>query len=188
MDAEQDSLQNPLGLDETCPNCPVLAERRERVVHGYGDVGADVLVVGEAPTVSAEAATVSFTGDETGRGVQALLADLGPSLLLPTADHPDGRGPTNRSRYTADATVRGLPSTEGPTKKARTEGPLRTGTWIEHGAGPVIDRRFRSHPIQHRVPRSSASMMTAVRAERPRGLTGFNPPENYITGIQIEVT
>ena len=89
MDAKQDSLRNPLGLDDTCPNCPVLAERRERVVHGYGEVGADVLVVGEAPTAGAEAAGVPFTGDETGRGVQALLADLGMSSSPPTADRPE---------------------------------------------------------------------------------------------------
>ncbi|MFB6228796.1 MAG: uracil-DNA glycosylase family protein [Halobacteriales archaeon] len=89
MDAKQDSLRNPLGLDEACPNCPALVERRERVIHGYGDVGADVLVVGEAPTAGAEGTAVPFTGDETGRGVHALLADLGLSSSLPTADHPE---------------------------------------------------------------------------------------------------
>jgi uracil-DNA glycosylase family 4 len=89
MDATQDSLWNPLGLDETCPNCSALAERRERVVHGYGDVGADVLVVGESPTAGAEATGVPFSGDEPGHGVGALLADLGLSHSPPTADHPD---------------------------------------------------------------------------------------------------
>jgi uracil-DNA glycosylase family 4 len=89
VDAEQESLRNPLGLDESCPNCPALAERRERVVHGYGDVGADVLVVGEAPTAAAEATGIPFTGDETGRGMQALLADLGMRSSPPPADRPD---------------------------------------------------------------------------------------------------
>jgi len=51
MDANQDSLRNPPGLDEDCPNCSALAERRERVVHGHGDV----LVVGASPTPGAEA-------------------------------------------------------------------------------------------------------------------------------------
>ncbi|MFB6296419.1 MAG: uracil-DNA glycosylase family protein [Halobacteriales archaeon] len=89
MDAEQDTLRNPLGLDEACQNCPALAECRERVVHGYGDVGADIVVAGETPTAGAEATGVPFTGDETGQAVQALLGNLGLSPPPSTADHPD---------------------------------------------------------------------------------------------------
>lgn len=89
VDAEQESLRNPLGLDEACGNCPGLRECRERVVHGYGDVGADVLVVGGAPTAGAEAAGIPFVGDESGRKVQALLGDLGLSDSPPGAVRPE---------------------------------------------------------------------------------------------------
>ena len=89
MDAEQETLRNPLGLDQACQNCPALADCRERVVHGYGDVGADILLVGETPTAGAEATGIPFTGDETGQGVQALLGNLGFRTSPATAERPD---------------------------------------------------------------------------------------------------
>jgi uracil-DNA glycosylase family 4 len=89
VDAQQETLRNPLGLDEACQNCPVLADCRERVVHGYGDVGADIVVVGETPTAGTETTGIPFTGDETGQAVQALLGDLGFSTSPPTAEDPE---------------------------------------------------------------------------------------------------
>lgn len=86
MDANQESRRNPFGMDEDCRNCPALCESRERVVHGYGDVGADFLFVGEAPGPEAEAAGVPFaeggeveTNDDTDRRgrVEEILTDLG---------------------------------------------------------------------------------------------------------------
>ncbi|OIB56886.1 uracil-DNA glycosylase [Natrialba sp. SSL1] len=41
-------------MDEECRNCPALCETRTQVVHGYGDVGADFLFVGERPTEAAD--------------------------------------------------------------------------------------------------------------------------------------
>ena len=77
MNADQQRRANPFGMDAECRNCPALCETRERIVHGYGDVDADFLFVGEAPGPGAEASGVPF--DETGdRGrVRELLAELG---------------------------------------------------------------------------------------------------------------
>ncbi|MFB6173723.1 MAG: uracil-DNA glycosylase family protein [Halobacteriales archaeon] len=88
MDAHQDRLRNPLGLDEACENCPDLAAARERVVHGYGLVDADFLVVGSAPTAGAERTGVPFTGDERGRALQGVLGELGLSASPPDAAEP----------------------------------------------------------------------------------------------------
>lgn len=60
MDARQDTLANPFGMDEDCQNCPDLCESRTQVVHGYGDVGAEFLVVGEAPGDEADEVGVPF--------------------------------------------------------------------------------------------------------------------------------
>ncbi|MFW5918280.1 MAG: uracil-DNA glycosylase [Haloferacaceae archaeon] len=89
MDANQEDLRNPFNMDETCTNCAALAAARERVVHGYGDVGAEFLFVGEAPSAGAEAAGVPFVGDEAGRRLQRVLGDLGFSRSPPEATEPD---------------------------------------------------------------------------------------------------
>ena len=47
-------------MDEECRNCPALCETRTQVVHGYGDVAADFLFVGERPTASADELGVPF--------------------------------------------------------------------------------------------------------------------------------
>jgi len=88
MDAEQRSRSNPFGMDEDCRNCD-LCERRERVVHGYGDVGADFLFVGEAPSEGAERTGIPFTGDERGERFQHALGLLGLNNSLPTSEQPE---------------------------------------------------------------------------------------------------
>ncbi|WP_459193790.1 uracil-DNA glycosylase [Halosimplex sp. J119] len=65
MDARQDELSNPFGMDEECTNCPELVETRERVVHGYGDVGADFVVIGDQPSAAADETGVPFAGDQS---------------------------------------------------------------------------------------------------------------------------
>ena len=65
MDAEQDTRRNPYGMDEDCRNCPGLCDVRERVVHGYGDVGADFVFVGESPSAASEAAERGGLADVT---------------------------------------------------------------------------------------------------------------------------
>lgn len=89
MDADQRDFENPFGMDTDCRNCPALADCRDRVVHGYGDVGGEFLVLGESPSAAAEANGVPFTGDAAGRRLQRLLGELGLSRSPPGADRPD---------------------------------------------------------------------------------------------------
>ncbi|SFB95856.1 uracil-DNA glycosylase, family 4 [Halobiforma haloterrestris] len=53
-------------MDEDCRNCPALCETRNRIVHGYGDVGADFLFVGERPTARADDVGVPFLSEGDG--------------------------------------------------------------------------------------------------------------------------
>jgi uracil-DNA glycosylase family 4 len=89
VDAHQDEFSNPFGMDEDCRNCPALVDCRDRVVHGYGDVGAEFLFVGEAPTAGADRTGVPFTGDAAGRRLQRALGELGFSRSPPDAEEPD---------------------------------------------------------------------------------------------------
>jgi uracil-DNA glycosylase family 4 len=89
MDAEQDAWRNPFGMDEACRHCGELCETRERVVHGYGDVAADFLFVGEAPGPGAEETGVPLTGDDAGERFQSILGRLGLSNSLPGSDRPE---------------------------------------------------------------------------------------------------
>ncbi|USZ72834.1 uracil-DNA glycosylase [Natronosalvus halobius] len=72
MDANQLSTANPFGMDENCENCPELCAPRTQVVHGYGDVGADFLFVGERPSAPADVVGIPFleagSKDEGERG------------------------------------------------------------------------------------------------------------------------
>lgn len=89
MDANQQTRANPFGMDADCRNCPALCETREQVVHGYGDVGADFLFVGEAPGEGADRTGVPFTGDERGEALQHVLGHLGLNNSLPSDDEPE---------------------------------------------------------------------------------------------------
>ncbi|WP_049895460.1 uracil-DNA glycosylase [Halopiger xanaduensis] len=53
-------------MDEQCRNCPALCETRAQVVHGYGDVGADFLFVGEQPTSAADETGVPLVAGPDG--------------------------------------------------------------------------------------------------------------------------
>nr|WP_267647206.1 uracil-DNA glycosylase [Halolamina litorea] len=76
-------------MDEDCRNCPALADCRERVVHGYGDAGAEFVFVGEGPSAGAEATGVPFTGDPAGERVQRILGELGFSRSPADSPEPD---------------------------------------------------------------------------------------------------
>jgi uracil-DNA glycosylase family 4 len=89
MDADQRSRSNPFGMSENCEYCPALADCRERIVHGYGDVGADFLFVGGAPSAAAERAGIPFVGDAGGERVQSILGRLGLSHSLPGSEEPE---------------------------------------------------------------------------------------------------
>lgn len=117
MDPQQDQLSNPFGMDPGCTNCPELCSSRSTVVHGYGDVTAEFLFVGEAPTAGADATGHPFTGDEAGETVLSILRRLGlcsspadsnePDLVnvyltnLTRCYHPD-RGPTDEELRNCD--------------------------------------------------------------------------------------
>ena len=89
MDANQTELENPFAMDTDCENCDELCGARDRVVHGYGDVGAEFLVVGTAPTEAAERNGVPFTGEGGGERVQSIFGDLGFVRSEPDAAEPD---------------------------------------------------------------------------------------------------
>jgi uracil-DNA glycosylase family 4 len=88
MDAEQDALRNPYGMDEDCRNCG-LCEPRERVVHGYGDVGAEFVFVAEMPSAASEQAGVPLVGDEAGERFQHILGSVGLNYSLPSSTEPE---------------------------------------------------------------------------------------------------
>ncbi|SDE74210.1 uracil-DNA glycosylase [Halorientalis regularis] len=88
MDANQETVANPFGMDADCRQCPALCETRTQVVHGYGDVSADFLVLGEAPGSGADETGIPFTGDESGRAILSILSELG------FVDAPDSDEPT----------------------------------------------------------------------------------------------
>ena len=64
-------------MDEACTHCAALCETRSRVVHGYGDVAADFLFVGEMPDADADRTGVPFTGSDAGERVLGILRRLG---------------------------------------------------------------------------------------------------------------
>jgi len=117
VDANQQEFENPFGMDEACENCPELCGPRKRVVHGYGDVGGEFLVVGTRPTAAAEINGVPFTGPGDGERVQSIFGELGfvrspadatePNVQnifftnLTRCRHPD-REPTDREVDTCE--------------------------------------------------------------------------------------
>jgi uracil-DNA glycosylase family 4 len=76
-------------MDETCTNCPALCETRKNVVHGYGDVGAEFVFVGERPGPGADRTGVPFVGGAAGELLQRILGELGFSRSPPDSERPD---------------------------------------------------------------------------------------------------
>jgi len=87
MDANQESMSNPFGMDEECQNCPELCETRESVVHGYGDVGAEFIVLGDSPAAGSDESGLPFT-DERERELLDIL-DAVDMVEDPDADEPE---------------------------------------------------------------------------------------------------
>lgn len=100
-------------MDESCPNCPALAETRQTVVHGYGDVGADFVFVCEMPDEAADETGIPFAGHErlfdllSELGLVDGETDEGPAVdnayltYLTRCRHPD-RGPTDEEITTCE--------------------------------------------------------------------------------------
>jgi len=87
MDANQESKSNPFGMDEQCQNCPELCETRETIAHGYGDVGAEFIVLGDSPSEGADESGIPFTGERERELLDILAAvDL---IEDPDADRPE---------------------------------------------------------------------------------------------------
>lgn len=79
-------------MDEECRNCPALCETRTQVVHGYGDVDADFLFVGERPTARADETGVPFAGEggsDGDGGLRRILERLGLCAVDSPADRPE---------------------------------------------------------------------------------------------------
>jgi uracil-DNA glycosylase family 4 len=89
VDANQEELSNPFGMDEECRNCPALCETRSSIAHGYGDVGADFMFIGEMPGTGADQTGVPFTGDESGRALLGILRRLGLCGSQPESEEPE---------------------------------------------------------------------------------------------------
>ena len=87
MDANQESMSNPFGMDEQCRNCPELCDTRENVVHGYGDVGAEFIVLGDSPAAGADESGIPFT-DERERELLDVLAAV-DMVADPDATEPE---------------------------------------------------------------------------------------------------
>jgi len=87
MDANQESMSNPFGMDEQCQNCPELCETRETVVHGYGDVGAEFIVLGDSPAGGTDESGIPFT-DERERELLDIL-DAVDMVEDPDAAEPE---------------------------------------------------------------------------------------------------
>jgi len=114
MDAEQGTRQNPFGMDEECQRCPELCATRSQVVHGYGDVGADFLILGTAPSAGADESGIPFTGTDRAildvfAGFDMVEFDAGTPVLenlflthVTRCYHPE-RGPTDEEVRNCDA-------------------------------------------------------------------------------------
>lgn len=73
-------------MDEACSNCPGLVDSRERVVHGYGDVGAELLFVGSWPGPAAERTGIPLLDAGDGQ-IRTLLVEFG--YLATDVDPPE---------------------------------------------------------------------------------------------------
>src|SRR3954453_8333528 len=78
--------------DQACTRCPTLVASRGRIVHGYGDPGARIVFIGEAPgRHGADRTGVPFSGDKSGRALQRMLIELGLSEEQQPSEQPQLR-------------------------------------------------------------------------------------------------
>ena len=78
--------------DQSCARCPALVASRSRIVHGYGDLNARIIFIGEAPGQhGADRTGVPFSGDKSGRALQRMLIELGMSEDQRPSDQPQLR-------------------------------------------------------------------------------------------------
>lgn len=102
-----------LALAGRCERCAELVANRRRIVHGWGPVPAAVMIVGEAPGVKgADRTGVPFTGDRSGRRLQAMLMRLGLSL----ATDPSDPAPLLHNCFLSNAVRCNPPGNRRPTR------------------------------------------------------------------------
>ena len=77
MQAES-STNTALLATQDCVRCPVLVASRRRIVHGYGDPAARIVLIGEAPgRHGADKTGIPFSGDRSGARLRRMLEALG---------------------------------------------------------------------------------------------------------------
>ena len=77
------------GQVTTCTMCEELVKSRKQPVMGYGDVNADVLIIGEAPgRLGANETGIPFTKDKSGVLLQKILGEIGLSESEPESTRP----------------------------------------------------------------------------------------------------
>lgn len=187
VDANQTEFRNPFGMDPDCRNCEKLCGARDRVVHGYGDAGAEFLVVGTAPTAAAERNGVPFTGEGGGELVQSMFAELGFVRSAPDAAEPDvqnvfftnvtrcrhpDRGPTDREADTCEpflnAEIRSINPQilvvvgERPLRELAVEYTTRRPDTFDIEAEHATTIRGRGFEL---VPMKEPTEMTAAEAD-----------------------
>lgn len=95
-----------------CTRCPDLVANRRCIVPGYGDSQARLMIVGEAPGCrGADRTGVPFTGDRSGRRLQALLIGLG----LSAEDDPAVCAPHLRGVFITNVVRCNPPGNRNPT-------------------------------------------------------------------------
>ncbi|PSQ31573.1 uracil-DNA glycosylase [Halobacteriales archaeon QS_9_67_15] len=168
MDARQDEMANPFGMDEDCTNCPELVETRSQIVHGYGDVGADFVVIGDQPSAAADETGVPFAGDQS--LVWEILDRVGlveSETRLPGASRNGERRERGRSA--------GGPEASGEQRDPRAERAESEGD--PGAAEPVPDDVYLTYVTRCRHPDRAATdeEVTACEAYRSSELRMINP-------------
>ena len=179
VDAHQDELSNPFSMDEDCRNCPALADCREQVVHGYGDVGGEFVFVGESPSQAAEQNGVPFTGDAAGERLQRILGELGFSRSPPDVAEPD----LQNAYLTYLARCR-HPERDATDEEVRNCEPFLNAELRminPHIIVPIGDRALRELAIEYTTRKPDSFDVVAEHATTIRGrgfeLVPMIPPE-----------
>ena len=74
----ESSTNTTLLVIQDCVRCPVLVASRRRIVHGYGDPAARIVLIGEAPgRHGADKTGIPFSGDRSGARLRRMLEALG---------------------------------------------------------------------------------------------------------------
>ena len=170
MDANQDQLANPFGMDESCRNCPELCGTRTQVVHGYGDVGADFLFVAERPSERADSVGVPAPTVETAADRGTTLHRILERLGLCAIDS-DPTEPRLGNAYLTHLT--------------RCRHPDRSPTDEEIGnCEPFLNAEVRMINPEIIVPIGQRALVEVGREYTARPTSDLELPEYHATSIR----